>query len=80
MARVLASFLRLSESHLQPYVVQAAPYVIRAAPVWNHACSVCVGWGGSHICCCSCCHLPDGETMLTMCTRMASKIAWWWWW
>ena len=25
MARVLASFLRLSESHLQPYVVQAAP-------------------------------------------------------
>ena len=29
----------------------------------------------AHICCWSCCHLPEGETRLTMCTRMASKIA-----
>ena len=29
----------------------------------------------SHICCCNRCHLPPGETLLTMCTRTASKMA-----
>ena len=29
----------------------------------------------SHICCWSCCHLPSAETKLTMCTRIASKMA-----
>mmetsp|Transcript_17429 Transcript_17429/g.56234 ORF Transcript_17429/g.56234 Transcript_17429/m.56234 type:complete len:239 (-) Transcript_17429:625-1341(-) len=30
----------------------------------------------SHISCRSCCHRPLGDTLFTMCTRMASKMAW----
>jgi len=113
---VFASFLRLSESHLQPYVIRAAtvcdpgcnrmrsglqPYAIRAATACDPGCNRMWpsplrdigeeireiqgryrGDAGemqgrrAHICCWSCCHLPEGETRLTMCTRMASKIAW----
>ena len=48
MARVLASFLRLSESHLQPYVIQAATVCdpgctrVESRLQW--------GWGGVGVC------------------------------